>query len=281
MKKRQLHQSGLQQFWRCGEAYRRRYIEREKTPQSANMAIGTAVDASSNADLSNKIQACVLLPQDEVQDIARDTVNREWDSVRVTDEDRDEGPAADKGDAVDAAVGLAGFHHETVAPILTPTHVQRPFVLDLENYPDWQLAGTIDVQALDDLGGIHIRDLKTSGKSPVKTLAHDSLQLTMYAMAVRVADGQMVAGVHLDYTVRTPKRHELKYVALDSTRDVDDFGPLFARVENAIENIEAGRFAPAPTDAWWCTQKFCAYFETCRYARKPKLIQVTKGDETK
>lgn len=265
--KRQLHVSGLNLLSKCGIAFERRYINGERTPTSVAAAIGTAVDRSASRNLKHKIEAQTLLAEEEVKEIARDTLVNTWAEVESTPGDEDEGLEFSRDKALDRSVTLAGFHHARLAPQMQVTHVQREWTLDI-NGLDVQLAGTIDFQE----GSYSIDDLKTSAKSPAKDLADKSLQLTTYALAVKAHDKVMPQRVRLDYLVMTPKRGDTKLVQLESRRTVADFNPLLERIAAANKSIESGVFTPAPADSWWCSEKFCAFYRTCPYAVRPASI---------
>jgi hypothetical protein len=235
------------------------------------MVVGIAVDKSASANLTSKKDLKVLLPDEQVRELARDSLVAEWEQgVRITEEDKDVGLSDSRGDAIDMSVDLASFHGRSVAPLIQPTHVQRLWTLDIEGMP-LQLAGTIDIQE----GLKSILDTKTSGKSPVKTLADTSLQLTTYALAVLAHDGALPETVGLDYCVRTPKKHECKYVPLRSKRTTEDMAPLLARIAQAERAIRSGIFTPAPADAWWCSSRWCPYHDgQCKYAVRPVSVAV-------
>lgn len=263
----QLHVSALNTLSKCGIQFENRYILGQKTPSNASMAVGTAVDRSVTRNLGEKITSGVLLPVEQVRDIARDALVEEWSTgVEVAEEDAEEG-AASRDAAIDMSVDLAGLHHRAAAPGIIPTHVQREWVLDIDGLPI-QLAGTIDIQE----GATSIRDTKTSGKSPMKTMADTSLQLTTYALAVKAHDGRIPGIVALDYLVRTPARKEMKLVQLVSKRVDSDMPHLLERVNQASRMIETGVFMPAPVDSWWCSMKFCPYFKSCKYAARPVSV---------
>lgn len=268
-KKFQLHVSGLLQLAKCGVAFEKRYILGERSPSGVSAAIGTAVDRSITRNLQSKIDSGQLLDREEVQDIARDALLKEWRSndIEASPEDEDEGVEFSRDTALDRSVTMAGFHYDVRAPHLNPTHVQRSWVLDIEGLPE-QLAGTIDIQE----GLKKITDTKTSAKSPKKDMADTSLQLTTYAVAVNAIDKGIPASVGLDYIVMTPKRGDTKFVPLDSIRSADDFPPLLNRIYQAHQQIESGIFTPASPDAWWCSRKYCAFFANCKYAVRPVSV---------
>lgn len=265
----QLHVSGLNMLAKCAAQFERRYINGEKLPPSCSIVIGSATDRAVTADLGHKIKAGELLPDEQIKDIARDALVAEWDNgVEVSEDDRADGIGSKEG-AIDVSVTLASLHHTKAAPAMRPTHVQRPWTLDVQGL-DIQLAGTIDIQE----GGAAIRDTKTSGKSPSKDVADTSLQLTTYALAVRQHDGAIPEKVALDYLVRTKTP---KLVQIESTRTEADFRHLMERIVQASRMIKAGLFMPAPIDAWWCSAKWCGYHATCKYAARPVVVAANGG----
>lgn len=271
----QLHQSGMSMLSRCGEQFRRRYIEGEKLPPRASLARGIGVDRSVGANLAHKIETNELLSEDEVAAIARDNTEATLaDGFDLEgDDERELGHAAVKGQAVDMAVSLAGLHHREFAPTIHPSHVAQRFVLDIEGY-DFQLAGEKDVRE-EHQGLTSIRDTKTAKASPRQGTADLSSQLTMYAMAELAEYGKLPDLLSLDYVVQTKTK---LYTAQQVTkREVEDFQPLLNRVQAAIEAINRGLFYPADPatpGGWWCHPDRCGYWSNCRYVRNPTTVNI-------
>jgi len=264
----QLHVSGLNQLAKCGIAFEKRYLLNERTPPRVAMVVGTAVDRSVTENLAQKIESGDLLPEEQVQDTARDALVHEWErGVEATEEDADDGTGHSREAAIDLSVDLATLHYRQAAPRIQPTHVQRSWTLDIEGLP-LQLAGTIDIQE----GALAIRDTKTSARSPQSGIVDTSLQLTTYAMAVSAHDGTIPRKVALDYLVRTPRTQQSKLIQLESTRTQADFLPLLERIAQAERMLASGIFHPAPPDAWWCSKKFCPYWQACPYALRPVSV---------
>lgn len=131
-----------------------------------------------------------------------------------------------------------------------------------------------------------IRDTKTSGNSPTKSLmdgnkypgiADDSDQLTTYAMASLILDGKLPDLMALDYLVYTPARHDTKYVPTLTTRNMDDVNVFLNRFSNAVHAYRRGIFTPAKADWWGCSEKYCGYWSMCPYAKRPHQMVVTKA----
>lgn len=270
---RHLSHSQLSMLFRCGEQYRRRYIEGERLAPGIALVVGRAVDKSVTENLSHKMAEGALLPLDAIRSIARDDVQATWEGdegIALSEEEQAEGVAKVKGDAIDKSVRLAELHARRLAPALSPTAVQRKWEVSLEQagYPA-TLVGVIDIQE----GRDSIRDTKTAAKSPTADAAHLSDQLTLYALAVKVVDGVLPARLSLDFLVDTK---EPKVVPLETTRTEADFQPILRRVERALLVIDAGAFAPANPDDWWCSKRWCGYWQTCPLVRRGPTVAVAK-----
>lgn len=263
-KKPQLHVSGLETLSKCGIQFENIYVKGLREAPGISLLVGKSTHRVVEKDLRHKIEHKTLLSLEEVKDTARDALVNEWNSgeVKLDEEELALGLKAVKDQAVDKAVRLSSLHHTELAPRLNPTHIERQWCVELPNYP-MDLAGTLDIQE----GAIAVRDTKTSAKSPTKSIADESLQLTAYALAVMVIDRVEISEVKLDYLIDTkiPKQE-----TFSSKRDVDHFNALLARVERAVNVIEKGAFFPARETDWWCGEKYCGFFRSCPYVRRPK-----------
>ena len=263
----QHHVSALNAWASCGEWYRRRYIEGERSLVGSAAHVGTAVDRTVRADLQAKIEEECLLEDEYIPDLARDNFAVAWDGgVILAGEEAEIGAARAKGRNTDKAIRLAKLHHSKLAPSLQPVAVADRFVLDLKGY-DFQLAGEIDVREADT-----IRDTKARAKSPSKNEAANSLQLTMYGLAAFVRDGALPKTGAIDVLVdnATP-------VVRTVTREYhrQDFDPLMERIAAMDRSIKAGVFAPAdPSTQWKCAAAYCSYWPTCRFALRPVSVPV-------
>ena len=289
-KKPYLSISQLSMLSKCGEQYRRRYIEGEILPPAVAMLVGRGVDTSVDSNLTSKVRTRELLPLEEVKDIARDNITIQWEtsSIKFNEAEIELGIPKVKGEATDKAVRLASLHARERAPHIDPKeekNIQRRWRIELEGFPR-DLVGIIDIVeppsdnlpvSLDLSNSKIVRpphsviDTKTAAKTPPKAIAHQSQQLTAYALAIRVEEGEIPV-VTLDYLIdtKTPKS-----AVFHSTRGQDDFNALLRRVENAIEALDKGVFIPAQPTDWWCDKKWCGYYESCPYVNaEPVQIQV-------
>ncbi len=268
--KPQLHQSAMNMLSRCGQQYFYRYVEKKIIPPGVALVIGSSTHKSVEADLQCQIENGELLTVEQVKDIARDEFEGRWfKGVSLNKEEGERGLKAVKGEAIDTTVSLAELHRVDLAPKLKPTAVERKWVVKLDGYP-MDLSGTIDIQE----GAERIRDTKTAAKSPVATAADDSLQLTMYGLAVKVIDNQAPQEFVLDTLVKTKTP---KTVTQISYRTDADYQMILRRVERSIEIIDRQAFYPADPSNWACSERFCGYWNICPFAKRPVTITMSKG----
>ena len=268
---------------KCGEQFRRRYIEGEIERPSGAIISGIALDRSVRANLGRKIETGWLMTPEQAGDVGRDQAARALEDFEPTERDSDYGESAPqiRGAVIDEAVEVSQVHARAIAPNIHPSHVARPFTLDISGY-DYQLVGEIDIREDED-GLIGIRDTKRTRKSPEKDAADKSLQLTTYALAEHVENGRPPDYVALDF-VRPMKRGTLVDLRRGERTEAD-FRPLLDRVQVFIEGIQRGVFMPATEEtAWWCGPKWCGYYRTCRYVRRPvtsaPLVQIANNGRT-
>lgn len=260
IEKPEIHVSHVTMAEKCGEAYRRRHIEGEKMPPGISLHVGKATHKAGELDLKCKVSTGKLIPDDEIKDIARDKFLHDCKAygIHLDDEEVRSGENKVVGEATDQAVKLASLYHENLSPIIEPIsieHIERRWVVEANGYP-FDLGGRIDVQET----GI-IRDTKTSKATPSQATVDGSEQYTMYAMAVKVLDGE-IPTIRQDSLV---KNKTLKIDTKTTTRTQDDFRMLMARLSRFAEVIEKGIFLPARREDWWCSEKFCGYAKTCPF----------------
>lgn len=238
---------------RCGEQYRYRYVERLKAPPGVALVIGKGTHAAIEDDLREKMALGSLLPDEQIADTAADATRKAWDDEPPITHEGD----PDKGEAMDTAVALATAHHKQLAPIIEPVALERGFLIDLDGFP-FDLMGFVDIEE-----PTRIRDTKTAAKSPSGSEADKSDQLTLYHLEAATRGEQKT--VALDFLV---KNKVAKVVTLESRRGPEDHARLLRRVEVAAKVIESGAFAPTNPDNWWCSQKWCGYWDRCAFGER-------------
>lgn len=267
----QWHVSGLNLLAKCGVQFERRYLQGERLRPGMGAITGTGVDRGVTHNLNTRLNTGTPAPIEEVLDVARDAIKTEWEEGVAEDADykRNGGKLA-IGKTIDDAIALSRLHYKQVAPAINPFATQREWVID-DTASGAQLAGTIDILS-QTRSGVEVLDTKTAKRTPAESTAHDSLQLTAYALGMVVIDGlKTPVRVGLDYLVKTTTP---QYVGLRATRTTQDFSHLAERLRRAEEVRRAGAFQPAPLESWWCSADWCGYHSTCHFARKPKSVAV-------
>jgi len=256
-------------FERCGEQYRRRYVEGEIIPPGIALIVGSATHVAIERDMKEKLSTGKLLALAEVQQAARDAVNLKVEKEGVS-LDEGEDLKASVGEAVDTTVALSTLHHEGLAPDIKPAHVERPWVLELSGFP-FDLAGRIDLQEIVVSGrkAGRIIDTKTAKRAD-RNKADDSEQLSMYALAAKTLDGE-IPDLRMDLLIKTKVP---KSLSLSTSRTDADLGVLLRRVEAHANAIEKGVYHPAPADHWICSTKFCGYARTCPFFRRRVVVAI-------
>lgn len=251
--------SQLSLFERCGEAYRRRYVEREKIPPGVAAIRGRAVHGAAELNHRQKIVSGVDLPLADLTDAAATAfeASRATDGVLLTPEERSAGEAAVLGRAKDRAVKLTGLYAHAVAPAIQPALVEERVRIMLPDAPV-DLLGVLDVATIDQ----RVKDLKTAARTKTQAEADQSLQLSLYALAYRAHTGTDAAGLDMEVLVdtATPKHQQL-----GTTRGRRDYLVLVARLNAFLRAREAGIFPPAPIGDWSCSERWCGYARTCPF----------------
>lgn len=261
------HASALTSLLRCGEAYRRRTIERERQPPTMPQIRGSAVHRGVGTGLLAQMRAGEPVDPALMEDVAASEVDRaRHGGATLTADEAARGLARTFGETKDKAVRFAGAYARRVAPRVRPVAVERRVAV-ADVVPGVLLRGTIDLVDGDDAGGETIRDAKTTERAPHGDAADRSQQLTMYSLLRSAETGRLVSRVALDHLVLNAATGEVEPQRLDSTRGPADHAAIVARIQAAIRAVAAGALLPAnPETDWWCSARWCEFHPTCPFA---------------
>jgi hypothetical protein len=283
----QLHPTGIGVFTTCGEKYRRRYLDHDR-PRGRGEAliVGTALDVAVAADLLEKIRTGKLLPEGDVLDIARDSVNDAFTNEVDC-------PPAEKlrlRYAIQQRVkDLTEYAHRKFCPTIQPKAIQRPFSIRLDGFlrrrgirgMKVDMVGTLDIEAYSydfssatEPAGEVIHDLKSSKRTPPKDAADSMhwLQMAFYALGKEHEDGRLPLWVQIDTLVSLKKG--VTHNPSRGLRSNLDFAALFNRIEHMVRSLRAGIYAPADRGHWACSEAWCEYYSTCPYVKNAKVIDL-------
>ena len=252
----------------CGEAYRRRYVNHERTPSGISLIVGSVVDRAVTQNLFSKLTTGKLLPHDELHEFVMRDYTKSIADANATDEGLSftqkellEGKEEIIQQGKEKAARLTILHAKEVAPRLNPLYLQRPLSVELPNYP-FDVGGIIDIQEVNA-----VRDTKTKAKAPSAGAADDDDQLTMYGFLVLMNDGMIPEKLVLDCLIDTKIP---KYVPAETTRTEEDFNVLLRRIATSCDAIDSGVFIPARESDWWCSESYCAFHGTCKYVKRSR-----------
>lgn len=262
------HASSLAAYLRCGEAYRRRYVEKDFTPSTTPQIRGSAVHRAIGTGLIEQQRLKAPAPVELFEDVAATQIDLARRSgATLTKEEASIGVAKVFGELKDHAVQYAGGYAIGVASSIEPLAVERTVTIT-GLIPDVHMKGTIDLvdrAPLEPVGEI-IRDVKTSERTPPDHAAAQSDQLTMYSL-FRQAEcpSPEPRTVSLDYLIRR-KSGQIDHKRLTSVRGQKDYEILTRRIQAASRGLRAGTFLPSnPATDWWCSERFCPYWATCPF----------------
>jgi len=252
----ELHVSEMKMYFKCGYAFKRRYIDGIIRPPAMVLILGSAVHTGVEKNLINKIENKKELPIGDVLDATNDSFKAEMlNGVSISNDEKLAGVTSTKRAALKMALGLAELHHAEIAPKIEPIAVEKSFILKAKGF---NIGGKIDV--VEDGA---LRDTKTAKKSPIESQLNSDMQPTVYSMAHYLDTGS-IPEFKYDHLIKTKTPKQKTTVLKKKTKE--DFSALLARFTLARDMIKKGIFMPAePASCWWCSSGWCSYFDDCPY----------------
>jgi len=249
--------SQLTTFQRCGEQWRRRYVEGEIIPPGIAARVGSGVHKAAEANFKVKMRTGEDLPLDAVQDAAAEAYGKALADGVFFAPDEVPGAKAAMARGKDDAVLLATLFRRELAPAIMPELVEHRVTLDIPGVA-LPVMAILDCYTTDH----KLRDLKTSGKRWSDDKAHASQQPTIYREAVKEVTGDYPEELLFDVLIsnKTPVLQ-----TITTSRTDEDMQILVRQFGVMTASIRAGIFPPAERDSWACSARFCGYYFTCPY----------------
>ena len=257
-KKPHISASSIVTYTKCGLQYMRRYINKEILPPGVAMLRGTSLHRGQELNYEQKVESKTDLPKKDVVDasVARLEDGIRAEGVLLNHEEEAIGKEKVIGKTKDLIVSMAAVLADDVMPNVQPVSVESKQLITMPaDTPD--LLGFIDVIDADDL----IRDLKTSSKAKGQTFWDDDVQMTLYSLFYKAKMGRDPAGIVVDQLIERAKGAEYKPVT--TRRGSKDYQALLNRINAVLKGIKAGVFIPANAGSWWCSPKWCGYWNSC------------------
>ncbi len=268
-KKPYLSVTQLEMFGKCGEQYRRRYMEQQRLPPGVAMTRGKAVHTAAEQNMRQKIQSHENMRASDVVAMADAafTASIETGGIMLNSDEESRGVKVVTGEARDQVARLARLHAFAQAPDYQPVAVERTIRVELPQ-------SKRDLLCVIDLVDTRNRviDFKTMSKTPNRADAETSIQLTAYHVAWNAYTGAPPSELRLDATIDGANQQRREVIVTARTPDhVESLGARFAAVGQAID---VGAFPPAAVGQWFCSKKWCGYYGSCAFVRG----QTTQND---
>ena len=251
--------SQVNMFTRCGEQYRRRYIEGEIIAPSGAMVRGRSCHKAEEMNFLHKIHSSEFLAVADVVDVFSDTWEEERYSIVWNADDLEgDSPKTAAGKMKDSGVRMLKVFHVEQLVNCQPVELEVQCSVKFEGIEP-VLVGYID--RIDE--GDIIAEQKFVKKSPTKTDILTDTQLTNYDFLFGEKYERPPKGLKKQWAVdlatpktviqtAPPRTHEEKYRYLN-------------RIETFLDALKKGVFIPASTSDWVCSEKWCGYWSTCKY----------------
>jgi hypothetical protein len=255
-----IHQSSLNTALRCGEQFRRRYIEGHIIPPGIAAGRGTGVHKANEINLKQKVVTKKDLPVSDLQDAARDGFKYAFRNgvYLPKEEEAEKNKLLNEG--LNDCLRLTKLYRNEVAPQVQPIAIEEPFSIDV-GLP-LLLDGRIDYQ--EDKT---VHDLKSTGKSWSKDQIQKEIQPVFYSFVHEHERGVRPRFIyHILVALKTQEKlQEQEIIPTDN-----HYRALFAKLQMFCKMIQTGTFLPANPSSWWCTEKWCGYWHTCPYVGNAK-----------
>lgn len=267
-----LSASQLDMACRCGEQYRRRYMEREIIAPGIAMLKGSAVHKGAETNFRQKIESHEDLPVNDIVDAAVASLDAAaHGEVSLTDDELSIGFKNVIGAATDSVRDMAKIHAEQQAPDYQPVMVEQAVRIELPDSPRDYL-GVLDL--VDDQD--RVIDLKTAKRKKSQNDADSSVQLTGYGATFKALNGRDPKELILDTIIQGKK--ETTRQTVSTTRSEADYAALAERINAVNASIAAGIFLPATPGAWNCSPRWCGYFTTCKFVNAERAAKAQEDE---
>lgn len=250
----------LGMWLRCGEQFRRRYIEGDIFPPGVAARSSSGVHKAAELNHLQKLATEKDLSLSDLQDIARDEYKSRIDNEGVFIPPKE--TSSKKRiveDGLKVSLGGTHIYHRDIAPKIKPELVEEKITADIG--APVPIMGIIDVT--DKEGVIH--DLKM-GVRRNEVWAKRNQQPTFYWILYEEATKKEPLRFEFQWIV--PLKKEMRHFTLPTERSERDVKRLLRYIEVFWEDLQEGRFRPADPDSWICSPNWCGYYPTCKYGGK-------------
>lgn len=236
--------SQIRMWLQCPAQWDYGYVQGIKSPPSGDLIEGSCYHKALEANFTQKIITHHDLPLDDCLDV----FSSSW-QVALTREEAIIWGGKTPGFVKDQGMILVAEYMATTSHLVQPVRVETPI--------NTEIAGVrfVCIPDLVDINKIVI-DHKTSSKIYIQADIDRDLQASAEAFAL---DRPIIFRNHV--AVKTKMPH-IQIIQTYRTRsDIEWWINLVTKV---IAQMRTGIAPPRPTD-WWCSPRFCGYYEMCRH----------------
>jgi hypothetical protein len=259
----------------CPDAWRRRYILRQRQPQTVAMFLGSRVDDALSDYHRHLLDSGEQLTLDEVLNRYRtgwsEHVEVEQQRADVVFDEFDQPTAVEIG-----AAAIKTAFRDVIPNLGMAVAVQRRVELTLAPGLEWTVEGYLDLETqwprADGELTSEIVDYKLKGGNAIGHLqAARDPQASLY-LALRWLEGQPADQFTFAQILRQGRKRQSTSTSLvKTTRTVGQMRATLARIALAASQIVAchDRFGPdrpwgfADPTGWRCTERFCHFWDAC------------------
>jgi len=257
-----LNQSQIQQWMKCPEQHRRRWVDGDIIPPAGPMIRGTAVHVGAEVNFKQKVDSKIDLPAGDIIEAAVQTVQSRirTEGIWMNEEEQTQGQAKVTNGIEQEVITLAGLYARAVAPLYQPIAVEEEMTFKVDGLEGVEVGGRIDT--ISDRQ--EVVDLKTYSKKANEAEMEADPQPTMYALLKLLKTGTAAKSINMEILVN---KKEPEHQRIQLTKRKPDFIALLEQVKAIALAVRAG-IAPGAygqKGAWWCSKKQCGYWRTCRF----------------
>lgn len=243
--------SGVAQYGRCGEQFRR-VRAGERQPPSFALIEGTSTHLACSENNLHKRKKGKDLKASKLVDISVQHFEKEVDKPEAKEFLVDR--LKEKDVVASRAKVWFPEYISKYAPSIDPDWIEQPVHKEVEvEGTKFILSGVIDLTTKDN----RVIDYKTASAVLSQNEADSSIQLSLYSMFA----GKMDVGLTCFVKTKNP------YVAhIPSKRTPAHYAWALKVAKRTVDAIRLGVFPyTVPSgQAWWCSEKFCGFWSDCR-----------------
>jgi len=238
--------SQINTWQRCPRQWYYRYVMGLKMRPSGALIEGSCYHTALEVNFKQKVTSKEDLPISDCLDV----FSGAWEA-RVKQEESIDWEDEEPGKLKDEGIWLVRTYLETTSPSVQPVEVEKPYVRMIGSVP---AVGVVDLTDIKE----RVIDHKTSNKMYQQEDVDKDDQITTYAFLKNRA---IVGQVHV--AVKPTKTLPPRIIVMKTFRTDAHIKWWLDMVTGILEQMKTGNAPPRPY-GWWCSPRFCGYYDMCR-----------------